>query len=66
MIVVVEQNWVDHHPTYFAYMTHAAAQYSSVLALCPDLEKVKCMIAEVGELSLPVWWTPIPEPVAKL
>lgn len=50
MIVVVEQNWVGHHPTYFSYIVHAAAQHSRVLALCPDPERAKSMVAEVGEL----------------
>lgn len=54
MIVVVEQNWVGHHPTYFSYIVHAAAQHSNVLALCPEPETAKRMVKEVGELSNPV------------
>ena len=54
MIVVVEQNWVGHHPTYFSYIVHAAAQHSNVLALCPEPEKAKRMANEIGELAHPV------------
>lgn len=51
MIVIVEQNWVGHHPTYFSQIVHSAAMHEEVLALCPEPESAKRQVTALGDLE---------------